>query len=581
MERVDPVTLAVLVNNLQWIADEMNMYLVKSAFSTNIKIRRDCSCALYTKNGDMLAQGEFVPVQLGVMSQTLKEILKEYPIGTLREGEAIIHNDPFRMGSHLWEIMIFEPIFYEGDLIAFAGSLAHHVDIGGSPTMWNASTIFEEGLRIPPIRIMKEGEIQEDILKMITTNVRTPYEVRGDIAAQTAANYRGKQRIIELAKKYGINTLLKYFEAILDYSERGMRKAIESIPDGEATFEDYVEHDGIEETLIKIKVKVIVKGTDIYIDFRGSGKPGKGGVNSPWSLTHSAAYCAIKSVIAPKVPTNQGAYRAIHLLKPEEDTIVNAKFPSAVGHCTCSPAQRIVDVIIGALSKIVPEKVCACDGHWPIATFIGIDPRTGRYSSYVETYACGRGAKHNDDGADAHQTHMTNTANAPIEIIELEHPLRVDKYALIPDSGGAGKYRGGLGITRELTCLVPMTVGAMPMRPSIKPYGLFGGEGGATDLNEVIFSDGSKAVAISQNVEAGDRVVIRTSGGGGWGDPLERDIEKVEWDVLNGYISLESARKKYGCVIDPKTYKVDRERTKEFREKLKRSKTRRLKSQSS
>lgn len=568
MAGIDPITMAVLVNSLHWLTEEMNVYLVKSAFSTNIKVRRDCSCALYTKDGDMLAQGEFIPVHLGIMSQTLREILKEHPIDTLKEGDALIHNDPFRLGSHLWDIMIFKPIFYEGALIAWTGNLAHHVDIGGSAAREIRPTIFEEGLRIPPIKIMKEGVIQEEILKIITTNVRTAYEVKGDIMAQTAANHRGEQRLIELVKKYGVDTILGYFDAILDYSERGMRKAIEGVPDGESTFEDYMEYDGIEERLIKIKVKVIVKGSDIYLDFKGSGEPAAGSFNSPWSLTHSAAYCAIKSVIGPQVPTNSGAYRPIHLLRPDEDTIVDAKFPHAAGGCTQTASQRTVDVIIGAFSKIVPEKVCACDGHWPAASFIGIDPRVGRYSSYIETYACGRGAKHNDDGADAHQTHMTNTANAPIEIIELEHPLSVDKYALVEDSGGAGKYRGGVGLTREITVLAESACSARSMRPKIKPYGLFGGEGGGTDSGGIILSDG-KLVRVSRDVKPGNKLFIRSCGGGGWGDPLERDVKKVEWDALNGYISLESAREKYGCVLDPKTYKADPEKTKGLRDRLK------------
>ena len=568
MNNIDPITLAVLINNLYWITEEMNEYLVKSAFSTNIKVRRDCSCALYTKNGDMLAQGEFIPVHLGIMSKTLKEILNDYPIDSLDEGDQIIHNDPYRMGSHLWDIMLFKPIFFNGRIIAFSGNLAHHIDIGGSTLFFNVPTIFQEGLRIPPLKIIKKDKIQEDLMKLITTNVRTPHEARGDITAQTAANFRANQRLTELAQKYNVDILLKYFEAILDYSERGMREAISKLPNKEVESEDFVENDGIKDKLIKIKIKVKIQDKDIYIDFKGSGKPGEGGVNSTWALTHSAAYYAIKSVLAPHLPTNNGAYRPIHLIKPKEDSIMNARFPHAVGGCTCTPSQRIVDVIISAFSKIIPKQVCACDGDWPVSMFVGIDPRTNMYSSFVEAYGCGRGAKYNEDGADAHQTHMTNTANAPIEFIELEHPLKIEKYSLVEDSGGSGKYRGGVGICREIKALVPMSISVIPMRSKIQPYGLFGGEGGKVDLCGVIMRD-NKVVKNVINAKKNAKAIIRTSGGGGWGNPLERDLKKIEWDVLNGYVSLETAKDKYGCIINPMNNKINYERTKILREKLK------------
>jgi N-methylhydantoinase B len=568
MTNIDPVTLAVLVNNLHWIAEEMGVYLVRSGFSTNIKVRRDCSCALYTKDGDMLAQGEFIPVHLGVMAQAVKEIIKDHPLDTLKDGDSIIHNDPFRMGSHLPDVMIFKPIFYEGNLIAWAGSLAHQVDIGGSPLMFIVPTVLEEGLRLPPIKIIKEGVIQKDIMDIIIANSRTPYDVKGDLMAQTAANYRGEQRLLGLVRKYGVKTILDYFNAVLDYSERGMRQAIEDIPDGESSFEDYLETDGIEDALIKIKIKLVKKGSDIYLDFAGSGKPGNGGVNSPWSLTHSAAYYAIKAVVGPKVPTNGGAYRPIHLLRPEGESIVDAKFPHAISGCTGTVCQRIVDVLIGAFSKMVPEKVCACASHWLGIWFIGIDPRTGRYSAYSESYGAGLGAKYNDDGADGHHVHMTNTANACIEIIELEHPVKVEKYALVDDSGGAGKYRGGVGMTREITTLTEGSGNVLIMRQKVSPYGLFGGQDGSVESGGVVLTE-DKTVRFSKNIKAGTRIYVRTGGGGGWGDPMERDVDKVEWDALNGYISLESARDKYGCIIDPVTHKIDLTGTREQRNKIK------------
>jgi len=566
MTKLDPATLGVLVNKLYWIAEEMNTYLVRSAFSTNIKVRKDSSCALYTRTGEMLAQGEFIPVHLGIMTQSLKRVLEDHPVDSLMEGDAIIHNDPFRMGSHLWDVMVFKPIFYDGKIVAFAGALAHHVDIGGCPPATPTRSIFEEGLRLPPVKIVKRGEIQEDIVNIIMTNSRTSREIRGDVMAQLAANYRAEQRMQELFRKYGTDTLLKYFDAILDYSEKGMRKVIGEMPDGEASFEDYVEHDGYKPNQIKIKASVAIKGTEIYIDFNGSGEPGEGSVNSPWSLTHSACYYAVKAIVGPRIPANAGAYRAIHIKRPDKETIVDAKFPHGVSTCTCTPAQRIADVVIGALSQIVPERVCACDGHWPVLRFVGRDPENGQFISYPETYACGRGAKHNDDGADAHQTHMTNTANAPVEVIELERMLKVTQYALVPDSGGAGKYRGGLGLTREVMCMMPASFAAERMRPSIKPYGLFGGEGGGTDAGGELLPDGSMGKAFG-DLAMGGKACIRTSGGGGWGNSLERPIEKVEWDVLNGYISLEAAREIYGCVINPETKKANIEETIKLRNK--------------
>lgn len=564
--KIDPVTLSILANNLFWIAEEMNVYLTKSAFSTNIKVRRDCSCALYDAKGNMVAQGEFVPVHLGVMSQSLKAVLEVYPPETMNDGDVIIHNDPYSMGSHLWDIMLFKPIFHAGKLIAFAGSLAHHVDIGGSSTSRVLPTVFEEGLRLPPVKLYEKGTLQENLMRVIEANVRTPYELRGDLAAQTAANYRGEVRILELADKYGADALADYFEAILSYSEKGMRNAIEKLPETAVEFEDFIEHDGINPVMTKIKVRIEVKNGELYFDFDGSGPAGAGGVNSPWSLTHSAVYYAVKSVLACDIPTNFGAYRPIHILRPKYECIVDAYFPHAVGGCTSNPAQRIVDVVIGAFSKLVPEQVCACDGHWPSGRFVGRDPRTNRFSPYVETYACGRGAKYNQDGADAHQTHMTNTANAPIEIIELEHPLRVDKYEMVVDSGGAGEFRGGVGISRQLTALTDMSANAFPVRPNTRPYGLMGGGPGSSDMCGITLSDGS-FVTSSRDVKAGNKIIIRSSGGGGWGDPLKRSPQKVLQDVLDGYVSVGAAKSLYKVAINLEHGVVDQEATDKLRAK--------------
>lgn len=554
--KIDQVTLSIMVNNLYWTAEEMNEYLCQAAFSTNIKVRRDCSCAIYTRDGDMLAQGEFIPVHLGTMSRTLKSVLAVYPAETMKEGDVYLHNDPYQMGSHLWDVMMFRPVFVEKTLVAFVGNLAHHVDIGGAPVYYGLESIFEEGLRIPPVKLYREGVLDENVMRIFLNNVRTPYEAKGDLAAQTAANYRGEMRIKEMAEKYGIDFVLDYFQAILDYSEKGMRAAIAAVPDGEAEWEDYLEHDGIEEKLNNIKVKIVVKGEELFFDFAGTGPANAGPYNSPWSLTHAAVYYAVKAVLGSNIPTNQGAYRPIKLIRHEEESLVDARFPRPINMCTSNPVQRIADTCIGAFSKLVPDRVCACDGNWLPSRFVGMDERTGRYSSFVETYGAGRGAKHNEDGADAHQTHMTNTSNAPVEIMELEHPLKVLQYGMVPDSGGAGKFRGGIAIQKEIEVLSDMAVTACSMRIHIKPYGLEGGLGGATDFCGIYMPDG-EVLTSCKSVPKGTKVMIRTSGGGGWGNPAEREVKRVEKDVLEGYISLEKAKELYKVVIDPQTMQAD------------------------
>jgi len=552
MVKLDGISLAVIINNLQWATEEMNEYMAKSAFSSNIKIRRDCSCALYNNRGDMLAQGAFIPVHLGVMAQTLKALLEKFPLNSWNEGDAVIHNDPYTMGSHLSDVLVFKPIFSCGLLIGFAGTCAHQVDCGGSPVKYVNPTVFEEGIRITGVKFVRQGEVQRDILEFILGNVRTPYEVRGDIMSQLAACNRGEARMQALAIKYGAQEFIDFCEGILDYSEAGMRASIRNLPNGEYKFEDYLENDGIKMSSIKFKAKVIIKDEDVYIDFAGSDPPSAGGFNLPWSLTNSASYYAIKAVAGSNVPANAGAYRAIHLIRPSGDNITDTQFPHAVDACTSIPPQRVVDTIIGALAKLAPERCCACDGQWCALSFVGKNDRTGRFFSYIETYGAGRGAKYNEDGASAHQTHMTNTANAPVEIIEMEHPFLIKEYSLVNDSGGAGKFRGGLGISRTLLCQTKMFNSPLVDRSVNKPYGLYGGLGGGNDSVTIITAQGELLPYKTREIPAGTTVCLKTSGGGGWGDPHERSRERVEWDVLNGYVSKECAEKIYGVKIEDK-----------------------------
>jgi len=580
------IKLNVIINALQSISEEMGVALTRAAYSTNIKDRKDCSCAIYNIEGDMIAQGEFMPIHLGVMPFALKEILKDISISELSPGDIIINNDPYRMGSHLWDVMVFAPVFYEENPVAIVGNIAHHVDIGGTSGV--TFEIFEEGMRIPPIKIVNKGEVQKDILNLILTNVRTPKEVKGDLMAQFGAINRGRIGLKELSEKFGVEKLSRYFDKILNYSERMMREALKEIPDGEAEFFDFIK---VEQTpslftgqleepklekyknvrnLIRIQTKIKKVNSDLYIDFNGSGNCFDG-INAPWSITLSATYYAVKAVVAPRTPTNSGSYRCIHVNRPKGNSILNATYPYAVRGCTSNPSQRIADVIIGAFAQLVPKKASACHHDWPVLMINGMNPEKGRYYSFVETYAGGLGAKYNEDGIDAAQSHMSNTRNAPAEAIEQEYPLKVEEYSLVPNTEGAGKFRGGLGIRRRIKLLIDSHVLAKVQRNKLKPYGLFGGLSGHKAQVGIITPDGKTTKGLPFYIRVtkmGTQIIIESSGGGGWGNPLERDIELVKRDVINGLISPDRAYKIYGVKIDPITYTVDYEETNKIRKEL-------------
>ena len=570
MKKVDPITLEIMRNAFQSIADEMTAALVRTAYSTNIKDRRDCSCALLTTQGDVVAQTELgTPFHLGVMPAAVKVILQHYPLSELESGDVVISNVPYPMGpGHLSDVTIMTPIFHGEKLVALAANQAHHVDVGGyapGSMPFGVTEIYQEGLQIPPIKLMKRHRVDQEILGLIMQNVRTRKVTQGDIMAQVAANNVGGQRLCELLDKYGADKLLLYMDELLDYAERGMRAGIKKIPAGTYSSEDYVEGDGINDDLIKIKATIVVGEDRIVVDFAGTDKQVKGPMNARISAAEACVYFALKCVIDPDLPTNSGAYRAIEV-KVEEGSLMQAAFPAAVCNANILTDQRVVDVLLGALLQVVPDRViAACSGEMNLVNVGGIHPQTGEYYNYVETYGGGQGAARYQDGMDGVHTHMTNTRNAPVEIIEATYPFQIARYGLVPNSEGAGKFRGGLGMTREIIMLGDETKFSLGAdRRKIGPWGVFGGRAAGTSDCVVVSVDGKRTQLpskVTTTLVKGDRVIIVTPGGGGWEDPFHRDPEAVRRDVEKEYISVERAREEYGVVIDWKTGQVDQSAT--------------------
>ncbi len=569
---VDAVTLEVMRNALQSIAEEMGVTLIRTALSPNIKDRKDCSTAIYTRDGRLVAQAEHIPLHLGLMQSVVKEVLKAYPVENLEPGDALIINDPYISGSHLPDICIFMPVFYQGELIAVMANLAHHVDVGGrtpGSTPTNAVSIFEEGLRIPPVKIMKKGLFDQELMKVLSHNVRTGFEFNGDIRAQIAANSVGAKRLVELVQKYGIQKIFTYMEELISYSERSLQEEIKKLEEGTWVFTDYLEGDGITSHPITIKAAVTVREDSIKVDFTGSGPQTRGPVNSTRAVTLACVYFAVKAVLNPNIPSNEGISLPLEVITPP-GTIVNPEFPSPVSGANINTAQRIADVILGCFAEFLPHKVPAASaGTMGLFTIGGVDPRTNEFYSYVETYGGGQGANFMGDGMDGVHTNMTNTLNTPSEVIEISYPLQVISYTLRPDTEGAGKYRGGMGLCRAVkvkghTAQVTLS----SERGELRPWGMDGGLSGDNSQNILIDSKGIKKrtqTKLTTEVEEDTVIIYNTPGGGGYGSPLKRDPHEIARDVRRELVSMNRARDLYGVVIDPVTCEVDQEQTEAVR----------------
>ena len=575
-QAIDPITLEVMRNAFYSIADEMIVALIRASYSTNIKDRRDASCAIYTSTGDVVvvAQSEIgTPLHLGTMQSAVRSAMDAYPFDGLKPGDAVAMNMPYPAGpGHLNDLCLISPVFYEGEMIAITANQAHHVDMGGfapGSMPFGVREIFQEGLQIPPIKLFRSGELEPELWSLISQNVRPQVEVKGDLLAQYACNVTGSRRLSELMDRFGTTTVSTYLKEMISYSERRMRAALKKVPEGKYKYEDVIEGDGITDNPYMIRVEIESRGDSIKVDFSKSDDAALGPINCRWPSVAACVYYVFKAILDPELPPNAGAYRPFEIIV-RDGSVLSANYPMAVCNANIITTQRITDVLLGALAEAIPEKIqAACSGTMNLLNIGGTNPRNGVLYNYIETYAGGQGAMHDLDGMHAIQNHMTNTRNAPVEAIEAAYPLIVEKYALIPDSEGAGEYRGGVGLTRILRTLGDVQLTLSSDRASVPPWGLFGGEPAKPSKCEVIDSKGNKMGLPSKVTTSipNDRVIVtETPGGGGWGIPSMRDPQDVRLDVLDGLVSIERARDVYKVQIIPDTLEIDEDTTLKLRE---------------
>jgi N-methylhydantoinase B len=513
----DPVQLEIFKSLFHAIAEEMGATLKRTAFSPNIKERRDYSCAIFDHRGDMVAQGDHMPVHLGSMPLSVKAAIESREIGP---GDMVILNDPYKGGTHLPDLTLVSGVFSKRKLLFYVACRAHQSDMGGmSPgSMPLAEEIYQEGLRIPPITFMSNGKINRDVWDMVLANVRTPEEREGDLAAMIGANRTGERRLMEIASKYGWTVVSHYVTAILDYSERMTRRAISSIPDGIYEAEDFLDDDGVSYKPIAIRVRIAIKRDRAVIDFSNSDPQAEGSINAVYAITASAVFYVFRTLVGFSIPSNAGGMRPLQIIAPE-GTIVNARPPAAVCGGNVETSQRIVDVLYKCLAQAMPDRIpAASQGTMNNLTFGAIDPRTNQPVAYYETVSGGMGARPTMDGLSGVHTHMTNSMNTPVEALEHAYPVRLVRYSLRHQSGGAGKWRGGDGVIREMQFLTKAQVTLLSDRRKFAPYGLNGGEAGAPGVN--VLRNGTEERLPSKFtkwVENGDVLSIQTPGGGGWG----------------------------------------------------------------
>ncbi|MFX0090016.1 MAG: hydantoinase B/oxoprolinase family protein [Candidatus Hodarchaeota archaeon] len=556
MGEIDPITLEIIKNLLSSIAQEMGVTLQRSAHSSNIKTRLDFACAIFDASIRNVAQALHIPALLGGLVSAVPAAIKEYGIENIEQGDVLIVNDPYRGGTHLPDVTLISPVFYDSKIVGFVANMAHHQDIGGRApggVPGDTTDIYQEGLIIPPTKLVEEEKVNQSILTLLLANVRAPLERAGDYRAQIAANRTGVKRIIEVIEKHGIKVFEKYEEELLSYTERRMRTALKKIPDGVYLSEDYLDDDGIGDDPIRIAAKIVLEQGEAFVDLSNSDKQTQGPMNCTWAPTLSAVSYFFKCLVDPDIPINEGMYRPLRLHAPR-GLVLNARPPAAIAGCW-EVAMRVTDVLMRALADAVPERVCAA-GKGIICNicFGGIDPRDGRVYAFYETVGGGYGARPSKDGIEGVQYHLTNTQNAPVEELETSYPVIIERYELIPDSDGAGRFRGGLGIRRDYRFENHSAVFSIVSdRAKIGPWGLSGGLDGKKS-RYILNPDTPNEVALSsktfRRLKPGDLISVQTPGGGGYGDPKRRRREKTLEDIRNGKISVKKAKEIYRLSLD-------------------------------
>lgn len=517
----NPVLLQVFKNRLSSIAEEMGVTLSRTAYSPNIKERKDYSCAIFDSSGEMIAQAAHIPVHLGSMPMSVKEAVKRV---NFAKGDMVVLNDPFQGGTHLPDITLVAPIFAGEEMPSFyIANRAHHVDVGGmSPGSMPLSTsLYQEGLIIPPVKLVENGEIDSKVRELILNNVRTPKESEGDFSSQIMANIIGIRRMEELVAKYSLEEVEFYAQELIKYAERIMHKTIQDIPDGKYEFEDFLDSDGAGNYDIKISVTIEIKGNKAVLDFSGSHDQVKGSVNAVYAITISAVLYVFRCLTLEDIPTNAGCLKPVEIIT-RRGSIVDAEFPAAVSAGNVETSQRIVDVILGALAQGLPTKIpAASQGTMNNVTIGGRNSADGSSFAYYETIGGGTGAGNNVKGEDAVHSHMTNTLNTPVEALEYSYPFKVESYFIRKGSGGDGKQMGGSGIVREIRLLEDGEVTVISERRRYPPYGLWGGKPGMSGKN-IVVKNGipkKKPDKFSEKLVKGDKLRIETPGGGGFGKP--------------------------------------------------------------